>query len=206
MHDQPATYDEIEDRRRQARINVAVKRSDPLPPRASKDYNPKPNQRRAVDIMARLCTARSGGVYLYGPSGTGKTLLAARAAYRLRERGIPAVFLKAKRALDGMRDFETEGPNGYGKMSDYWFVLLDTAEFLILDDLGAHRCSEFAVEQLTAVFDHRHDHNLATVVTSNLTLTELADKMGDRLADRVRGLCVPVEINGKSNREPSTIG
>jgi DNA replication protein DnaC len=37
-------------------------------------------------------------------------------------------------------------------------------------------------------------------VTSNLTLDAIAEKVGDRIASRIAGMCKVVEIRGKDRR------
>jgi DNA replication protein DnaC len=183
--------------RREARLNVAVKRSDPLPPEAYADVRERPEQREAVAALREFCASPEGGIYLYGPPDAGKTLLAARTAFLLRKQGIPALFIKAKRSLDAMRDWDTPAANGYGTMVDYWTTMLRESPALIFDDLGAHRNTPYAIEQLTHIFDFRHDFNRATIVTSNLTNAELRS-LDVRLHRRIWGMCQPIMLQPSS--------
>lgn len=65
---------------------------------------------------------------------------------------------------------------------------------LILDDLGTHKPSEWASEQLYMLFDTR----VAPVIaTSNYKLEELPERLGhDRLVSRMMGLSAPVQVTG----------
>jgi len=38
------------------------------------------------------------------------------------------------------------------------------------------------------------------LITSNLTLDEIAEKVGDRIASRIAGMCKVVEVRGKDRR------
>lgn len=54
---------------------------------------------------------------------------------------------------------------------------------LVLDDLGAHRGTEWAEERLFALIDARYRDGLPLVVTSNVSLLEVAPRVRSRLAD-----------------------
>ena len=73
-----------------------------------------------------------------------------------------------------------------------------------LDDLGAERVTEWALERLTVFLDHRYRNRLATVITTNLDEVEMAKKLNARIADRVfdvgSGLCRIVDLKGPSWR------
>lgn len=60
---------------------------------------------------------------------------------------------------------------------------------LVLDDLGAERNTEFALDSLYLIISERYSSRSerATIVTSNLNLDTIAEKVHDRLADRLGG-------------------
>lgn len=68
----------------------------------------------------------------------------------------------------------------YGHATD-----LERCHFLVLDDLGAERdVSGFLAEQLLKLLNRRLDK--WTVITSNLTLSQISDTLDARIADRMR--------------------
>lgn len=71
---------------------------------------------------------------------------------------------------------------------------------LILDDLGTEKMTDWASEQLFQVIDHRYCEELSTVITTNLTPTQLKQAVGDRIFDRIREMCPLVAITEKSQR------
>jgi DNA replication protein DnaC len=72
--------------------------------------------------------------------------------------------------------------------------------FLILDDLGAEKTTEWSLQTLYTIIDRRYRDVRQTMITSNLTLDEIAEKVGDRIASRIAGMCKVVEIKGKDRR------
>ena len=73
---------------------------------------------------------------------------------------------------------------------DELFESIRTAPLLILDDLGAHSSTPWAEEKLYQLVNYRYNHRLPTVITTNLTLDELDERLASRLADlKVSTLC-----------------
>ena len=143
---------------------------------------------------------RGRGAYLWGAPGRGKTYVAA-CAVRLRVeadgRSGTAKLVTAKRLLDDIRD----GYDGGDRRA------LERAErygLLALDDLGAERPTEWAVETLTRLIDARTTRGLPTIVTSNLKLSELRSAFGGisgaRVASRLAGACERIEFTGPDRR------
>ena len=56
-------------------------------------------------------------------------------------------------------------------------------QFLVLDDLGAEKPTEWAVAKLDKIIDHRYISRLPTIFTSNLELGKLPLRIGDRLGE-----------------------
>lgn len=143
------------------------------------------------------------GAYLWGEPGVGKTYAAACAVRLWVERSIgdtstnTARFEQVARLLDEAR----QGYDGGDRE-----VMRRTAryELLVLDDLGAERPTEWAMEELTALLDERTSRGLPTIVTSNYRLGELRDRWGGvpgkRLASRIAGACDVIEVTGPDRR------
>jgi DNA replication protein DnaC len=76
--------------------------------------------------------------------------------------------------------------------------------FLILDDLGAEKVTEFVQQTLYDLIDRRYSGCLDTLITSNLSLDELAQHYGshgDRLASRIAGMGPTLKLKeGKDRR------
>lgn len=77
---------------------------------------------------------------------------------------------------------------------------LKEAKLLILDDIGVEKTSEWAVERLYALINYRVNEEKAMIITSNLTLPELSQKLNDRIASRINGACDIVQIIGHDRR------
>ena len=133
------------------------------------------------------------GLLLWGGVGTGKSFFAGCIANALLAQGVSVLmtnFAKILGAVTGMYGMERQR-------------FLNTYSLLILDDLGAERNSEYALEQLFRVVDSRYQSRKPMIVTTNLTLEELkhpSDLAHERIYDRLLERCVPVKMNGKNIR------
>ena len=140
--------------------------------------------------------AQNMGLLLWGGVGTGKSFFAGCIANALLAQGVPVLmtnFAKILGAVTGM----------YGMERQRFLSSLNTYSLLILDDLGAERNSEYALEQLFGVVDSRYQSRKPMIVTTNLTLEELkhpSDLPHERVYDRLLERCVPVKMNGKNIR------
>ena len=72
---------------------------------------------------------------------------------------------------------------------------------LLLDDLCAEKTTEFAREVFLALVDRAYARRRPQlIVTSNLDLSAVGRKLDERIADRIRELCLMVKVGGVSYR------
>lgn len=164
--------------------------------------------KRAIDRVSEWSTARNRDLYLFGPTGTGKTHLAIAAGRAAAADGVRSVlFARVPALLREIRDGFGGDQAGGGALGR-----AIRAELLILDDLGAEHATEFAASTIEGLYSERLDAGRRTVITSNLPLaiseagreyyqTTLSEYLGDdRLASRVAGFCELIELVGEDFR------
>lgn len=137
---------------------------------------------------------RAGGalnLVLAGPLGTGKTHLAYALGNEVVRQGVHAEAWTVTDLLEAMR------PNGDARVADD----VRRCQLLILDDLGANKPTEWAVEQLTALLDTRIRESRQTVVTTNVPEPALEDAWGGRFLDRLRFRRAVAVFHGESRRK-----
>jgi DNA replication protein DnaC len=69
-----------------------------------------------------------------------------------------------------------------------------SCEVLVLDDLGAEKESEFVIVTLYLILDRRNRYGRKTIITTNLSLIEIENKLGARIASRLSEM-VNIKIN-----------
>ena len=87
------------------------------------------------------------GLMFYGDVGTGKSFSAACIANHLLDRRISVVMTSFIKLLDAMQNF--------GNDNDAMIRKMNRAKLLIIDDLGAERGTDFALENVYHVIDSR---------------------------------------------------
>ena len=121
-----------------------------------------------------------GWLLVHGPSGAGKTHVAAAIANRCIERGQPALFVVVPDLLDHLRSsYRPDAEMGYDALLEQ----VRTAPVLILDDMGTQSGTAWAQEKLFQILNHRYNAQLPTVVTTNLSIDRLDERLRMRLTD-----------------------
>lgn len=156
------------------------------------------------------------GMMLMGPTGTGKTHLGVAALRMLIEKGFQGVFFDYSNLLQRIRS-SYDASSGSSDREAYQSAL--EAEVLLLDDLGAHRVSDWVEDIVTSIVTYRCNHRKALLVTTNLPDPDAGDAvvrrnagvsqveyrvtLGERIGERARSrlfeMCDLVRV-------PSSVG
>jgi len=139
----------------------------------------------------------NGWLLLMGGFGCGKTHLAAAIANEVVSLGVETLFLTVPDLLDWLRfTFTSDSDTTYEKR----FEEIRNIRFLVLDDLGTQNTTDWAREKLFQIINYRYIHKLPTVITTNLNLTQIDDRISSRLQDRA--LVIKVQIDASDFRNP----
>ncbi len=122
-------------------------------------------------------------VVLLGGSGTGKSVTAAELLERTaRKTGKVPVWINcAELMLEIRATFDQRSKETEAEIVKRHYKL----PLLCLDDLAAEKVSDFSVSTLYIIINHRGEYNLPTIITSNLTLPQISEQLGERIADRL---------------------
>lgn len=125
----------------------------------------------------------SHGLLLTGPAGTGKTWLGAAIVRALIERGRMVTF-------KGAADFYLDLRSSFTDPDVTEITILNRfadVEFVVLDDIGSGSLSDHERRSTLHLLDRRMNYLRPTIVTSNLTLEQIAEKLDERIASRLSG-------------------
>lgn len=136
-------------------------------------------------------------MFLYGQVGRGKSGLSIAILKERMNQLVPALFIEAHEIMGRIR--ASYNPDSEYK-EDEIIEAVKTVEFLVLDDLGAEKVSDWVKSKMFEIINARYNNLLATIITSNLNLDQIHRQYGDRLTDRIREMAIPFEIKGKNLR------
>jgi len=138
----------------------------------------------------------NGWLFLTGKFGCGKTHLAAAIANEVIKNGTRTLFLTVPDLLDWLRyAFSGEDTSFEERFSE-----IRDVPFLVLDDLGTQNSTPWAEEKLFQIINHRYVNRLPTVVTTNLDIAEIDERISSRINDR--DLVMKIGIIASDYRDP----
>ena len=140
--------------------------------------------------------AKNQGLLFYGGVGTGKTFAAACIANHLLNQRIPVIMTSFVKLLESMQ--------GFSEDDSALIARLNRAKLLIIDDLGAERSTDYALEKVYDIVDSRYRAKLPIILTTNLSMTELKESTAiryTRIYDRIFEMCYPMQFKGQSWRK-----
>ncbi len=156
--------------------------------------------RKANETAKIYAADPAGWLVIYGPSGVGKTHMAAAIANHAMRLGKPAKFVFVPEFLDRLRGSFNEGgaplklaeaERGPSTASadrapasfEDLFALSAGAPLLVLDDLGAQTATPWADEKLRQIIAYRFDNRQPTVVTTRTAPDAMDEWLKSRLMD-----------------------
>jgi len=78
--------------------------------------------------------------------------------------------------------------------------IIESNKLMLLDDIGSEKVTEWVEEFLYLTVNKRYEHVHPMIFTSNLPLSKLAEKIGDRTVSRIKEMCHIIEIKGTDRR------
>lgn len=151
-------------------------------------------KRFAEEFSASKCV----NIALFGGTGLGKTHLSTAAARTVIDRGFDVLYVTA---VGMIADFEKERfGSGYSDTDVESLGRYYDCDLLIIDDIGTEVTNQFTVSVLYNVINTRISKQRSTVISTNLTPTELRSRYWDRIVSRIFGEYTPLLFEGTDVR------
>jgi len=147
------------------------------------------------------------GIYIYGPTGTGKTYLMGCIYNYFKQNGKEPAILYYPEFIRKIKSKISN--NSY----DLYIDLIRDEEILIIDDIGAENITEFIRDEvLGPIINHREAEKLPTFFSSNLSIDDLSELLSNgrttvdktkalRIVERIHSLSASHFLDGENERE-----
>ena len=135
------------------------------------------------------------GLYLWGNTGCGKTLIACAILNEMiRFHQTPVLYAKFSRDIFSKirATFSPNSPS-YGDGAKIEKILGNTP-ILVIDDFETYKETDWVQSILFDLIDSRYENNLLTIITSNLPISYWRDTSNGRIYSRLNEMCKPIEI------------
>lgn len=155
--------------------------------------------RQAVQICREFIGAfdtEFRNLFFYGDTGTGKTYLSNCVAKELLDSGHSAIYFTASSL------FQIFEKHAFGKTrdaeEDYHHIF--ECDLLIIDDLGTEFSNTFTVSQLFLCLNERILRQKSTIISTNLSLSQLAELYSERTFSRISSSYTIIKLFGNDIR------
>lgn len=162
----------------------------------------KVNCREMMEEVFKYCldyannfSENSPGILMLGGTGLGKTFLSSCIAGALLNKGINVAFDSIQNYL---RHIENEH---FGKTAGDTLEALLNADLLILDDLGCEFETPFNTSVIYNILNSRHNMGKPTIVSTNISIKDLAERYDDRITSRLIGGLKTLRFLGEDIRQ-----
>ena len=124
----------------------------------------------------------SPSILMEGRTGLGKTHLSLAIVGKVIEKGYSVLYNSAQNFF---RELQNER---FGKSGSSAFEnMMLECDLLVIDDLGAEFSTTFTVSALYNIVNTRINTGLPTIISTNLTLTEIENQYSNRISSRFIG-------------------
>lgn len=155
-------------------------------------------------LVIKKCVDLIGGkmksLYIHGKTGVGKSYISAATLNEyIFLTNNKVAFVNAKKIIDSLRNLL------YEKLNDDYDVikhnLLDVS-FLVIDDIGNEKITDWSKEEIYDIIDARYQKGLLTIFTSDYSIDELKELYGKKdlknrkLFSRLESYSTEIELLG----------
>lgn len=170
---------------KQQKINERIKEC--LPPKYQNLETDK------IDLLEKY---NQESVYVFGNSGTGKSVWAACVVKKhIRDGGQAQWISMAEFIMHLQSLFKNPEENVYDRAKR-------TAAFpglLIIDDLGSEKLTEYVEQIIYFLLNYREEHCLQTIITGNLSVVEQGKRINQRISSRLSAMKI-LQFTGQDKR------
>lgn len=134
--------------------------------------------------------ADSKSLLLMGKTGVGKSFLSHAIAKAVLDSYHSVVYLSALEIFDIIakskfeKSYDFDEEEEYAKEQNAW---IEDCDLLLIDDLGTEMTNSFTISQFFHIINRRLEMNQATIISTNLAMSDIRDIYSERVSSRLGG-------------------
>lgn len=163
---------------------------------------PRQNMYQILETCDDFCSnfhKTNMNILFYGGTGLGKTFLCNCIAKALLDLEIAVLYQTAFNLLEIIENHKFNKQNETEENRINYNMIFD-CDLLIIDDLGTEFNNSFTNAELFNIINERLITEKKTIISSNLSLEQLAQTYSDRIMSRVFKGFIPLKFYGKDLR------
>jgi DNA replication protein DnaC len=169
--------------------------------RFNSEVTPLENIKKCVSCAKKFVAnfdTEYSNLILYGTTGIGKTFLSNCIAKELLDTSHSVIYLTATELFDRLakKDYSKNKSGEDAFEADY----LAECDLLIIDDLGTEVSNTYTSSRLFYIINERLLRRKSIIISTNLTLKDLADLYSDRILSRLAGTSTLLYLYGDDIR------
>ena len=148
-----------------------------------------PGMQKIIDTCrayARDFDTEYENLLFYGDVGVGKTFLTNCIANELLLQGHSVIYFTAIQLFDTLARYAFRSGELSEDITRMHEDIFD-CDLLIIDDLGTEMTNSFVHVQLFLIINERDNRNKATIISTNLSIEEIAERYSERTFSRIYG-------------------
>ena len=168
----------------------------------SGDLTPRRMAEKALEA-AKACAAALSNkealpvhLLICGQAGVGKTHLSEAILLEAAKTGHPGLYFSAQEFFDLLADAAFDR----SEEASLYASLVRTGDLLVIDDLGTELLNSLVEAELFRVLNDRTRAGRTTVISTNLTLNEMAERYSERVFSRLVGGFQLIKLAGDDIR------
>lgn len=176
-----------------------------VPPTLSEWVEPLPG----AEWLNQYGKPNARGLYLYGGSGTGKSVAAALVIRAWLKEWAEQPLVEVDQVerewrFIGCAAFVMQLQEAWrdGSEESAFKILKRYAEVphLVIDDLGTEKATDFVKQSIYFLINEREQWGRQTIITSNFPLEAIDEQYDQRISSRIVGMCDVRSVKGKDHR------
>ena len=134
---------------------------------------------------------------MVGTTGTGKTHLSTAIAREIINQGYDVIYDSIHNIISDFEDDKFK--SGYSQEEPKSDKYIE-CDLLIIDDLGTEFSNQFSISCIYNLLNTRINQGKSTIISTNLSSTELSSKYEGRIYSRIIGKSIVLPFKGKDHR------